>query len=136
MAQAKTRAERPLSPHLMIYRPSITMVMSIVHRITGAALYAGTLLLVFWLVALAMGENSFAWAQTILGSWLGLLVLFGYTWALLHHMLGGIRHFVWDIGRGLDHPMRDYLAWGNLVGSIALTVAIWAFGLAMRATLS
>jgi succinate dehydrogenase / fumarate reductase flavoprotein subunit len=84
---------RPLSPHLSIYKQIPTMVMSIVHRFTGMALYAGTLLVAWWLVAAASGEAYFDWVNGIFGSILGRLVLFGYTWALLHHMLGGIRHF-------------------------------------------
>ena len=79
----------------------INMVMSIVHRITGAALYFGTLLLAAWLVAAAMGEKQFALVNNLFGHPLGKLVLFGYTWALFHHMLGGLRHFLWDTGRGL-----------------------------------
>jgi succinate dehydrogenase / fumarate reductase cytochrome b subunit len=93
---------RPLSPHLSIYKQIPTMVMSIVHRFTGMALYAGTLLVAWWLVAAASGEAYFDWVNGIFGSILGRLVLFGYTWALLHHMLGGIRHFIWDTGRGFD----------------------------------
>jgi succinate dehydrogenase / fumarate reductase cytochrome b subunit len=118
-------AERPLSPHLQIYRPMLTMIMSIVHRITGAALYFGTILLAWWLVAAATGPAAFDTAQWFFGSWIGKLVLFGYTWALLHHMLGGLRHFVWDFGRGFEHPMREYLARATLAGSIILTVLIW-----------
>jgi succinate dehydrogenase / fumarate reductase, cytochrome b subunit len=135
MAEAKQGVARPLSPHLQIYRPSITMVMSIVHRLTGAALYIGTLLLAYWLVSLATGQAAFEMAQAVLGSWFGMLVLFGYTWALLHHMLGGLRHFVWDTARGLDPPWRDRLAWGTLVGSIALTAIVWAVGLSLRTVL-
>jgi succinate dehydrogenase / fumarate reductase cytochrome b subunit len=117
--------ERPLSPHLQIYRPMLTMMMSIVHRITGSALYFGTLLLAWWLVAAASGPKAFETAQWVFGSWVGKLVLFGYTWALLHHMLGGIRHFIWDAGRGFTHPAREYLARATLAGSIVLTVLIW-----------
>jgi succinate dehydrogenase / fumarate reductase cytochrome b subunit len=117
--------ERPLSPHLQIYRPMLTMMMSIVHRITGMALYGGTLLLAWWLVAAASGPKAFDTAQWVFGSWIGKLVLFGYTWALLHHMFGGIRHFVWDMGRGFEHPAREYSARAALAGSIVLTVLIW-----------
>ena len=76
------------------------MVMSIVHRITGAALYVGTLLLAWWLLAAASGPNAYATFQTVASSLIGRLVLFGYTWALIHHMLGGIRHLIWDTGHG------------------------------------
>ncbi len=118
--------ERPLSPHLQIYKPSITMVMSILHRITGAALFFGTLLLVVFLVALASGKTSFATVQAIYGSVLGKLVLFGYTWALFQHMCGGLRHFIWDTGAGMERETRMRLAWVTFFGSLALTVLAWA----------
>jgi succinate dehydrogenase / fumarate reductase cytochrome b subunit len=125
MSSADLKAKRPLSPHIQIYHWHLTMVMSIVHRITGGALYFGTLLLAWWLVALAAGPGPFAFANWVLGSWLGLLVLFGYSWALIHHMLGGLRHFIWDFGYGLGKPARDQLALANLIGSIVLTVLLW-----------
>jgi len=117
--------ERPLSPHLQIYRPPITMVMSIVHRITGAALFFGTLILVWWLTAAATSEHYYTFVREILGSLPGRIVLVGYTWALMHHMLGGLRHFVWDTGNGFDLKTVDKLAWGTLALSVALTAAIW-----------
>lgn len=118
-------AERPLSPHLQIYKPTITMMMSILHRITGAALFFGTLLVVGFLLALASGKASFTTAQAIYGSALGKLVLFGYTFALYQHMLGGIRHFIWDTAAGLERETRFKLAWATLIGAIALTVITW-----------
>lgn len=118
--------ERPLSPHLQIYKPSITMVTSILHRITGAALFFGTLLLVIFLVALAMGKTSFGTVHGVYGSFLGKLVLFGYTWALFNHMCGGLRHFMWDTGAGLGPETRMRLAWGGLIASLVLTVLAWA----------
>ena len=132
MPSVEMKASRPLSPHLFIYRWPVTMVMSILHRITGAALYVGTALLAWWLVAAATGERAFASANGFLGSWLGLLILFGYSWTILHHMLGGIRHLVWDFGIGLDKGTRDLLAWANIIGSAGLTVLLWAVGLAVR----
>jgi succinate dehydrogenase / fumarate reductase cytochrome b subunit len=126
MSSADLKANRPLSPHLSIYRWQMTMVMSIAHRLTGVALYFGTLLLAIWLIAAATGPRQFDAVNAVAGSWLGLIVLFGYTWALLHHMLGGLRHFVWDTGHGLDKPARDQLAAANLILSIVLTVAVWA----------
>ena len=119
-------AARPLSPHLQIYRPMLTMMMSIVHRITGAALYFGMVLLVWWFVAAAISERDFELAQTFFGHWLGRIVLFGFTWALIHHGLGGIRHLIWDTGRGLDLKTVEWLARANLVGSIVLTLLLWA----------
>ena len=121
-------ARRPLSPHLSIYRPMLTMMMSIVHRITGGALYFGTLLIVWYLVAAATDKKSFDLAAWVLGSFLGQLVLLGYTWALIHHLLGGIRHMIWDEGYGFTHPMRERLAQATIIGSVVLTIII--FGLA------
>ncbi|MDR3462490.1 MAG: succinate dehydrogenase, cytochrome b556 subunit [Beijerinckiaceae bacterium] len=118
-------ARRPLSPHLLIYRPMLTMTMSIVHRITGVALYAGTLLLAWYLIALASGRAQFEVASAVFGSVPGLIVLFGFTWALFHHLLGGLRHLIWDQGYGLDHPGREFLAKATLTGGIALTVLVW-----------
>jgi succinate dehydrogenase / fumarate reductase cytochrome b subunit len=132
MAEAKRTVERPLSPHLTIYRPQINMVMSIVHRVTGGALYFGTLLLAAWLVAAAMGEQAFAQVSWLFGHPLGLLVLFGYSWALIHHMLGGMRHLLWDTGRGFDLRSVDILCWLTIVGSLGATAALWAVGLSLR----
>jgi succinate dehydrogenase / fumarate reductase, cytochrome b subunit len=132
MANSLKPVERPLSPHLQIYRPMLTMMMSILHRMTGAALYIGTLILAWWLVAAATGPGAFATAQAFLGSWFGKLVLFGYTWALMHHMLGGIRHFIWDTGRGFGAVEREWLAKASLAGSLVLTVVIWAVGFSLR----
>ena len=117
--------ERPLSPHLQIYRPTISMTMSIVHRLTGAALYFGTLLLAWWLTAAATSEHYFNVVSGIMGSLPGKVVLIGYTWALLHHMLGGLRHFIWDTGRGYDLKSVDLLAWGSLLLSLLGTALIW-----------
>jgi succinate dehydrogenase / fumarate reductase cytochrome b subunit len=129
MSSAETKASRPLSPHLQIYRWTMTMAMSIVHRVTGIALYFGTFLLAVWLVAAATGPREFAIVNGFFGSWFGLVILFGYTWALLHHMLGGLRHFVWDFGYAMGKPARDRIATANLVLSIGLTIGIWlAFG--------
>ncbi len=128
MAEAKAPAERPLSPHLQIYRPMLTMMMSIVHRISGAALYFGMLLLAWWLISAAAGPNAYAKVEAFMGSIAGRLVLFGYTWALIHHMLGGIRHLIWDMGRGFGPQEREWLAAATLVGSVGLTIALWVIG--------
>ncbi len=132
MADSKLSIERPLSPHLQIYSFSWTMAMSIIHRITGTALYFGTLILAVWLMAAAAGRASFETAHWAFGSPLGQLVMFGYTWALLHHMLGGIRHFVWDTGAGLEPETRKNLAKLTLAGSIIFTILIWAIALYLR----
>jgi succinate dehydrogenase / fumarate reductase, cytochrome b subunit len=128
---ANVTRERPLSPHIQIFRPLITMVMSIVHRITGIALYFGTALVVWWLVAAASGPGAFATASGVFGSWFGLLVLFGFSWALIHHALGGVRHFVWDLGYGYDAVWRNRLAWLTLIGSVSITVVLWLLVLAL-----
>jgi len=108
------------------------MVASILHRATGAALYFGTLLIAWWLVAAAAGPGAFAWANGFLSSWFGLLILFGYTWVLMHHMLGGVRHFLWDIGLFDSKPVSTRLAYATFVGSAALTVLIWLIALIAR----
>lgn len=131
MANTDTRAQRPLSPHLQVYRPLFTMMMSIMHRITGSALYFGTILMVYWLLAGASGPDAYNTAMDLFGSWLGRLILFGFTWALLHHMLGGIRHFIWDTGRGLGEKERNWLARATLGGSLALTVLLWLVSFAV-----
>jgi succinate dehydrogenase / fumarate reductase cytochrome b subunit len=125
MADANPADNRPLSPHLQIYRPLPNMVMSIVHRMTGVALYVGSALLAWWLVAVAVGEKYFNYVNGIIGSPLGKLVLLGYTWALLHHMLGGMRHLIWDTGRAFDLATVDRLSWGTLIGSLGLTALVW-----------
>ncbi len=130
MAKAEAYAARPLSPHLTIFRPYINMVMSVLHRITGAANYFGTLLLVAWLTATASGPDGFLTANEIAGSPIGLLILFGYSWSLIHHGLGGIRHFIWDTGHGFDIPVVRALSWATLIGSLSLTVLVWLIGLA------
>jgi succinate dehydrogenase / fumarate reductase, cytochrome b subunit len=129
MAEAKTertgQRARPTSPHLQVYSPLINMMMSIVHRLTGVALYFGTILLALWLTAAATGPEYFAYVSSIFNSLPGRIVLFGYTWALMHHMLGGLRHFLWDTGRGYDLATIDRLSWGTLIASIGLTGLIW-----------
>jgi succinate dehydrogenase / fumarate reductase cytochrome b subunit len=128
MAETKAPAERPLSPHLFIYKPMLTMVMSIVHRVTGASLYFGTLLVAWWLLAAASSPNAYAGIGSFMSSFFGRVILFGYTWALMHHMLGGIRHLIWDTGHGFGPQEREWLAVATLVGSISLTVVIWILG--------
>ncbi len=94
--------DRPLSPHLQIYRPQITSVLSILHRLTGVALTFGTLLLTWWLVAAAYGPEEFADAQAFLGSWFGHLILWGFTFAVFYHLANGVRHLLWDFGWGFE----------------------------------
>ena len=117
---------RPLSPHLSIYRFTLTMIMSVVHRATGMALYAATALLAIWFAAAAFGQGALDIVHLVYGSWIGQVVLFLATWSLFHHLLGGIRHFVWDTGKGFSHAARFGLARANLIGGIVLTLIVWA----------
>lgn len=119
-------SSRPLSPHLSIYRFTLTMTMSIVHRATGIAMYGGTLLLVLWLLGAAIGGGFFDFVNWLFGMWLGQIVLFGFTWVLFHHMLGGVRHFIWDFTRGMDPMGRELLVRLQLAASILLTLFVWA----------
>ena len=123
---------RPLSPHLQVYKPIPTMVMSIVHRITGGALYFGTMLVAWWLIAAASGEAYFEWVSWFFGTLIGRLVLFGYTWALVQHMLGGLRHFMWDMGHGYEKEFSTKLAIATPFASVALTILIWIVGYVAR----
>jgi succinate dehydrogenase / fumarate reductase cytochrome b subunit len=105
------------------------MTMSIVHRITGMGLYLGVLLMAWWLIAASSGPNAYAAVESFFGSIIGRLVLFGYTWALIHHMLGGIRHLIWDLGYGFGPYEREWLTRATIFGSITLTILIWVVGL-------
>ncbi|MGN6549101.1 MAG: succinate dehydrogenase, cytochrome b556 subunit [Pararhizobium sp.] len=129
---ANAMKTRPISPHLQIYKPIPTMVMSIVHRITGGALYFGTLLVAWWLAAAASGPAYFETANAFFGSIIGQIILFGYTWALVHHMLGGLRYLTWDTGALMEKQTSTKLAKANLVGSIILTIVIWIVGYLVR----
>jgi succinate dehydrogenase / fumarate reductase, cytochrome b subunit len=126
------RRPRPLSPHLSIYRPTMTMAMSIAHRISGVALYVGVLLLAWFLIAASADASSFAVFSGFISSFIGRVVLFLVTWALFHHLVGGLRHVLWDAGYGLDAPLRDQMAWGTAIGGFALAVLVWIVGAAVR----
>ena len=121
---------RPLSPHLQVYKPQLTSVLSILHRATGIALAVGTLLLVWWLVAAATGENAFADVQAFIGSWIGKLLLLGWSFAIFYHMCNGIRHLFWDAGRGYE--LETAYATGRIVvaAAIILTIGAWLWGYA------
>ena len=106
----------------------LSMTMSIMHRITGIALYAGVLLLVWWLCAAAISDAYFDWVNGFFASWFGRLIMFGFTWALVHHALGGIRHFIWDMGKGFDLKSVETLVRLNLAGSIVITILLWVIG--------
>jgi len=122
-------AQRPLSPHLSIYRPQLTSVLSITHRATGVVLSVGTVFLVWWLVAAASGERAFAVAQAFWASWPGLLLLFGWTFSLFFHLCNGIRHLVWDAGWGFELRQTYLSGWTVLGASGALTLVAWIAGI-------
>jgi succinate dehydrogenase / fumarate reductase cytochrome b subunit len=125
------QAQRPLSPHLQVYRWGLHMLLSILHRATGVALGAGMLLLTAWLFAAASGDAAFACVQALLSGWLGRLVLFGFTWALMLHLCNGIRHLVWDMGRGYGVAVVKRTNLIVVAGSVILTLLAWALGLGL-----
>ena len=126
---------RPTSPHLQIYKPQLTAITSILHRISGVVLAIGTLALVYWLVAAAIGEQSFNTAEAIAGSWIGRLALFGWTLAFFYHLANGIRHLAWDAGWGFDLPATYRNGWIVIIGAVVLTVAAWVLGYIARGAL-
>ena len=119
---------RPLPPHLQIYRPQLTSVLSILHRITGVALAVGTILLVYWLIATASGPQAFATANGIIGSWIGLILLFGWTFALFFHLANGIRHLFWDAGLGFELKAVYASGWTVVALAAVLTLASFIAG--------
>ncbi len=119
------RGNRPLSPHLQIYRPQISSVLSILHRMTGVGMALGAVLVVWWLLAAATGPEYFAIVDGLLTSWIGHLVLLGVTWALAYHLLTGIRHLFWDMGYGYELETVDKTGWAVVIGSAVLTVLLW-----------
>jgi succinate dehydrogenase / fumarate reductase cytochrome b subunit len=121
MAEPK-RVERPLSPHLQIYRPQITSISSILTRISGNALIVAAVLAVWWLLAAATSDSAFALADAVIRSWFGKLVLLGSVWAVWYHYLAGLRHLYFDAGRGLDVPTAERLGLACIGGSVVLTV--------------
>jgi len=118
-----TDNSRPLSPHLFIYKWQITMMLSIVQRITGVGMFFGTALICWWLVAAAIGDPALAIVYFIAGTWLGQLVLFFFVWALFQHMLQGIRHFVWDMAAGFGAEHRFLISWIIVGLGFVLTLA-------------
>lgn len=124
-------SNRPLSPHLQVYKPQITSVMSIFHRMTGVALGVGTLFLMWWLVSVAAGPEYYAFVAEIAGSIIGRLVLFGFTWALFYHLCNGLRHLYWDAGWGFELESVTRSGWLVIVASVVLTVVAWAIAYGM-----
>lgn len=125
MAGNIDRAGRPLSPHLQVYKWQWTMALSILHRLTGVALAVGTLLLVWWLTSAAYGEAAYEDARSFLGSWIGRLLLFGWSVAFFYHLCNGLRHLLWDTGRMLDLKRAYASGMVVLVGTVVLTAAAW-----------
>jgi succinate dehydrogenase / fumarate reductase cytochrome b subunit len=120
---------RPLSPHLLIYRPQLTSILSFFHRMTGILLSLGVVMLTFWLVTAAAGEAYYAWAEWFLSSWLGYALLAGWSFCLFYHLCNGIRHLCWDMGLGTE--LRTIYASGYVMvaASFGLTALAWALGL-------
>ena len=127
-----SQAQRPLSPHLQIYRWQLTSVLSITHRATGLALAVGTLLLVWWLLAAASGPSDFALAQAFWYSWIGRLLLLGWSWSLFFHLCNGIRHLFWDAGWGYELKTAYTSGWLVVGSSVVLTLVAWIAGYAVR----
>ena len=124
--------DRPLSPDLQIYRPQLTSVFSITHRLTGVALSIGSPLLVGWLIAAAAGPSAFAALHGYLASWVGLLLLLGWTFSLFFHLCNGIRHLFWDAGHGFDLQVIYASGWAVLAISIGLTLIAWIVSFDIR----
>lgn len=116
---------RPTSPHLQIYRWTVTMTMSILHRATGIANYFGVSLFVIWLLAAAFSADALDVVNAIYGSWFGQIVMFLFSWSLVHHMCGGIRHFVWDTAAMMEPGQREKMAWATIIASVVITLVIW-----------
>jgi succinate dehydrogenase / fumarate reductase, cytochrome b subunit len=130
MAQAETKdvaEKRPLSPHLGVYKPMLTMVMSIAHRISGVALYLGAALFTLYFLALGLGPGFFGAFSWIANGVIGHVLVLLFVWALYHHLLGGIRHALWDRGDFMDPKGRELLAQGTLAGGLALTALTFIF---------
>ena len=122
-------SHRPLSPHLQVYRPQLTSVLSITHRATGIGLSFGIILLITWIVAAAAGLNYFNMVNSVVTSWFGKLVLLGFTWALFYHLCNGIRHLFWDAGFGFELSTVYKSGYATIAGSIILTATAWIIGI-------
>ncbi|MBL27585.1 MAG: succinate dehydrogenase, cytochrome b556 subunit [Rhodospirillaceae bacterium] len=123
--------QRPLSPHLQVYRPQITSVLSILHRMTGVVLGLGALLLTYWIAAAATGPECFEAAQGFVGSWFGILLMLGFSYCLFYHLCNGIRHLFWDVGLGFELNTAAASGWLVVLASAGLTLLAWIAGFAM-----
>ena len=117
---------RPLSPHLQVYKFTLTMASSIIHRGTGMAMYFGTLLIVLWVGAAALGDGPLAVVNAIYGFWLVQVIFFAATWALFQHLFGGIKHFIWDSGNFLDPEGREWVVRLSWLLALICTLGTWA----------
>ena len=126
---ATASQNRPLSPHLQIYRPQITSILSILHRMTGVALTVGTVLIAYWLIAAARGPESFAVAQDWIGSFVGVLMLLGWSFSLFYHLCNGVRHLAWDIGLGFEIETVTQTGWATVAVAFSLTLISWVVAL-------
>jgi succinate dehydrogenase / fumarate reductase cytochrome b subunit len=125
-----TMSKRPLSPHLQIYRPQLTSVLSITHRMTGVFLSIGTLVLLFWLSAAARGPEAYAEAQSVLDMVIVKVALFGWTWAFFYHLCNGLRHLAWDAGYGFEIPKAYASGYTVLATSVVITLLVWGYVMA------
>jgi succinate dehydrogenase / fumarate reductase cytochrome b subunit len=126
--QPRPQHPRPVSPHLQVYKPQLTSVMSILHRISGVALSIGLLYMVCWLITAAEGQEAFDRLQDFNGSFIGRLLLFGWAAAFFYHLLNGIRHLAWDAGWGFELPTVYKTGWAAIIGAVALTLIAFAIG--------
>ena len=130
-----TTDNRPLSPHLQVYKPQITSILSILHRATGFALAVGTLLFVWWLISAAAGPQTYAVVEDFLSSWIGTLLLIGWSFAVFYHLCNGIRHLFWDAGRGFEIETVTRSGLIVVVAAVVLTVVAWIAASFMRGAL-
>ena len=126
-----SRGNRPLSPHLQVYRPQLTSVLSILFRIMGVATSVGSIVLIWWLAAAASGPEYFELVQSFLGSWFGRLMLFGWTLALVFHLCNGIRHLYWDAGKGLELETAYTSGKAVMVFTVLITLGLWVLAYAL-----
>jgi len=133
MTEDKKPVVRPTSPHLSIYGWNWTFLMSGFHRVSGIAIYFGSVIPLIWILSMALGETCYDWVTWLYGTWFfGMPILFAYTWGVMHHAVGGIRHFYWDTARGFERSERFMLAKATLIASVSLTVLIWAVIITLR----
>ncbi len=127
-----TQVQRPIAPHLQIYKPQISSVLSILHRLTGAMLGIGSLLFASWLIAAAAGPKAYMAIESFIYSWIGRLILLGFTWSFFYHLLNGIRHLGWDIGCGFSLPAMRRSGWVVVIAAVVFTLGSWFIGYAVR----